>query len=239
MGSTKEHTPTISTEASFEAMLLRSDPRAALTAEIGDQLRAFLPIRSLDELKERLVKSPLTVGGQALPSGAIEAYLPARLFPVADEADLAVKVSAAVRAALTLLAAPDGGGPTVRPVPDQVLAAVHGEPSGAAPTGFLEGPSLFGGEGAPAGPRVAESVWAVTLLLSDCDTGNLLPWSWLTDGTTTYQFDANAQFIAVLDSGYENYSVLVMRDGYINRLVVLTQSTMAGTTQQICLNAAS
>ncbi|MGC0327128.1 hypothetical protein RKD23_000118 [Streptomyces sp. SAI-170] len=46
-------------------------------------------------------------------------------------------------------------------------------------------------------------------------------------------FDANAEFIAVVDGTWSAYSLLAMREGYINRLVVLDQATMAGTTWNI------
>ncbi|MEU8567422.1 hypothetical protein AB0C51_03500 [Streptomyces pathocidini] len=206
-------------EFTFATALLRSHPETAQAYELAGRLRGLLPINSLDALEKGLNGQPLAFGNGEVPLSAIEPHLPERVFPVTDEADLATKLTAAVRTARA-----------------QTLRRTSTD---SPPSGVFTGPSLLGGVKVPETTRTRQALdWVVTLELRDCQTLALLPYAWIFDGVYTYQFDMNGQFIAVIQGGWENYSVAISREGYLNRLVVLTQSTMAGTTQQICLNPA-
>ncbi|MFJ5780112.1 hypothetical protein [Streptomyces sp. NPDC093094] len=108
-----------------------------------------------------------------------------------------------------------------------------GRRSGVFEEGPLPGPS---GTTPPASTSASPRV--VAPVLQDCADERLLPWSWVTEGFDTCAFDANARFTALIDGMRSAYSLLVMREGHINRLVVLDRATMAGTTQNICLNPA-
>ena len=226
------------TSESFETLLLKAHPETALIHELGSRLKTLpMPISDWDDLVGKLQDEPipdlLRVPAPNRPC------FPRELFPIRDEADLAVKLTATIRVFLRQ-AETHGGSPARLTLPlHKRLASVAGESTGISRnSGVLEDGSLFGAERGDASVQGTRSVWVVTLVLADCDSGILLPWSWITDWTNTYVFDANAQFIAVIDGTWSSYVVVVMRDGYLNRTFVLDSATMAGTTQYICLNRA-
>ncbi|WP_328965671.1 hypothetical protein [Streptomyces virginiae] len=158
--------------------------------------------------------------------------LPDELFPICDEADLAVKLTATIRTFLRQAQA-GAGSPARLTLPlHKRLASIAGETTGTGRrSSVFEDGSLLGAERAGASVKETRSVWVVTLVLTDCATGELLPYSWITDWTVTDWFDANAQYIAVIDDMWTSPAVLVMRTGYLNRRFVLDSATMAGTTQ--------
>ncbi|AVZ71132.1 hypothetical protein SLUN_01565 [Streptomyces lunaelactis] len=223
---------------SFTEILIRSHPETALIHDIAGQLRGHVPIRSLDELKKTLNGSPLTLGEDQLPLEVVEAHLPDEIFPVTDEYDLATKLTAVIRTVLMQMGTPGSPATPADPVWRRFLAA-KGQGSGPATrTGVFEGPSILGSEPLTGVREEVLTTWVVTLELRDCLSEVLLPYAWIFDGVNTYQFDANGQFIAVIFGRYENYALGIAREGYLYRTIVLTQSTMAGTTQPICLNPA-
>ncbi|MFE2165451.1 hypothetical protein ACFXB3_10330 [Streptomyces sp. NPDC059447] len=226
------------TSDSFETRLLRAHPETALVYELASRLRTLpLPIADWDDLVRKLQGGPVPELLQVPEPNA--QCLPDELFPIRDEADLAVKLTATIRTFLRQAEA-GAGSPARLTLPlHKRLATVAGETTGTARrSGVFDDGSLLGSKQADASARETRDVWVVTLVLTDCDTGWRLPYSWITDWTNTYQFDANAQFIAVIDGTWTDYVVLVMRDGYINRTFALSRATMAGTTQYICLNRA-
>lgn len=230
--------PTSESSESFETLLLRAHPETALIHELGSRLRTLpLPIASWDDLVRKLQDEPVPELLQVPEPNA--QCLPDALFPIRDEADLAVKLTATIRTFLRQAQA-GAGSPARLTLPlHKRLADVAGETTGTGRrTGVFEDGSFLGAERTGASVRDTRFVWVVTLVLTDCATGELLPWSWITDWTNTYLFDANAQFIAVIDGTWSAYAVLVMREGYINRRFVLDSATMAGTTQYICINRA-
>ncbi|MFE6063417.1 hypothetical protein [Streptomyces sp. NPDC056431] len=155
-----------------------------------------------------------------------------------DEADLAAKLTAFVRISLRQA---EGHGSTARlrsPMHKRFATVAEQATGSGRKSGVFEDGSLLGAERGDTTVPDIHFPWVVTLILRDCSNEQLLPWSWITDGFNTYTFDANAQFIALIDGIWSGYSLLVMREGYVNRLVVLDQATMAGTTQNICLNPA-
>ncbi|MET9959384.1 hypothetical protein ABZ128_09915 [Streptomyces sp. NPDC006326] len=222
---------------SFETLLLKAHPETALIHELASRLRTLpLPIADWDDLVGKLQREPIPELLQVPTPNT--PCLPDELFPIRDEADLAVKLTATIRTFLRQAQA-GAGSPARLALPlHKRLATLADE----AATGTSRGSGVFDDGGLlgaeQALTKETRSVWVVTLVLHDCDTGQLLPWSWLTDWSVTYLFDANAQFIAVIDGMWTSYAVLVMREGYINRRFVLDSATMAGTTQHICLNRA-
>lgn len=226
--------------ASFEASLLQANPEAALAHEIGLQIRELLPLESLDDLEKKLNGERLTVGGEYLEVRSLRPYVPEQLFPVTDERDLAVKVTAAVRTALREAGTPGPGGTVpagpVRTSLARTAARVAGSETGV---GYFDDGSILGGKAAPAREEGGFAPWLVTLSLTDCVSGAPLPWSWITDGTYTYLFGWDAKFNAVVPGEWEAYGVRIMREGYLNLYVVLVRSTMEGTTQNLCLTPAT
>lgn len=228
---------TDATSASFETLLLKAHPETALIHELGSRLRALpMPITDWDDLVRKLQDAPvpelLQVPAPDTPC------LPGELFPIRDEAELAVKLTATIRTFLRQAQA-GAGSPARLTLPlHKRLATVADQTAGTGRrSGVFEDGSLLGAEPADPSDKESSYSWVVTLVLTDCATGALLPWSWITDFDVTYLFDANAQFIAVVN-GYTSYAVLVMREGYINRRFVLDAATMAGTTQYICIHRA-
>ncbi|MFH9727315.1 hypothetical protein ACH4M4_30745 [Streptomyces sp. NPDC017254] len=224
----------------FETLLLRAGPEAALVREIGLQLRELLPLVSLDDLEKKLNGGPLTVGGEYLEPRLLRSHVPEQLFPVTDEADLAVKLTAAVHTALREAGSPGRGSPLpagpVRTELARTAARIAGAEHG---TGYFGDGSVLGAKAAQVAEEGGFAPWLVTLRLSDCVTGAPLPWSWITDGINTYLFGWDAQFHAVVPGEWEGYGVRIMREGYINLYVVLIRSTMEGTTQDLCLTPAT
>ncbi|MFB8080041.1 hypothetical protein [Streptomyces sp. NPDC056013] len=221
---------------SFEALLLKAHPETALIYELGSRLRTLpMPLADPDDLTQKLNAHPVPTPDFPLP---VHPCLPPELFPVYDEADLAVKLTAMVR--VFLRQATDGNSTARLTHPfHRQLATVSGKSTSTSRrTGFFGDRSLFGGEQRGGSAEDFQIPWFVTLVLTDCASEELLPWSWITDGYNTYLFDANAQFVALIDGMWTSYGVLVMREGYVNRTFVLDQATMAGTTQHICLNRA-
>ncbi|MEV7584720.1 hypothetical protein ACIRUY_32185 [Streptomyces erythrochromogenes] len=222
---------------SFETLLLRAHPETALIHELGSRLRTLpLPIASWDDLVRKLQDEPvpelLLVPRPGVPC------LPDALFPIRDEADLAVKLTATIRTFLRQARAGAGSAALLTLPLHKRLADIAGETTGTGRgSGVFDDGSLLGAERASASDKETRSAWVVTLVLTDCATGQLLPGAWITDWVHTYIFDVNAQFIAVINGGYTAYAVLVMREGYINRRFVLDIS-MAGTTQYICIDRA-
>ncbi|MCH0542092.1 hypothetical protein I3F58_21515 [Streptomyces sp. MUM 203J] len=227
------------TPESFETLLLKAHPETVLIHELASRLRSLpLPITDWDDLADKLQGEPvpeiLRVPTPDTPC------LPDELFPIRDEADLAVKLTATVRTFLRQARA--GVGSSARlalPLHKRLASLADRADTGTSRRSgvFDDGTLLGAGRGDPSAGG-SRSVWAVTLVLSDCTTGELLPWSWITDWSVTYWFDANAQFIAVIGGMWTSYAVLVMRSGYLNRRFVLDRATMAGTTQYICINQA-
>ncbi|MFG2749545.1 hypothetical protein [Streptomyces xanthophaeus] len=222
---------------SFEMLLLKAHPETALIHELGSRLRDLpLPITDWDDLVRKLQNEPvpelLRVPAPDTPC------LPDELFPIRDEADLAVKLTATIRTFLRQ-ARPGAGSPSRLTLPlHKRMAALADEAATGSSrrSGVFDRGVFLGSERAAASTERAPS-WLVTLVLSDCATEEPLPWSWITDFSVTYLFDAYARFTAVIYEPYTLYAVLVMREGYVNRRFVLDIS-MAGTTQYICLNRA-
>ncbi|MFF3838217.1 hypothetical protein [Streptomyces sp. NPDC001930] len=235
--------------SSFEAQLLMAHPETALIYELGVQLRGLpMPIVDWDDLVKKLEAQQLDPGSIGFPPTfppfppfppfPDRPCVPPELFPVYDEADLAAKLTAFVRISLRQA---EGHGSTARlrnPMHKRFAAVAEQATGSGRRSGVFEGGSLLGAERGDTTVADFHIPWVVTLILRDCSNEQLLPWSWITDGFNTYTFDANAQFIALIDGMWSGYSLLVMREGYVNRLVVLDQATMAGTTQNICLNPA-
>ncbi|MFB6835594.1 hypothetical protein [Streptomyces sp. NPDC056361] len=226
--------------ASFETLLLQASPEAALTHEIGLQLKELLPLASLDDLEKKVDGGRLTIGGEHLDVSSLRPYVPEQLFPVTDEGDLAVKLTAAVHTALREAGTP-GRGNALRADPVRTeLARTAARIAGAeSSAGYFGDGTILGGESAQVTEEGGFSDWLVTLRLGDCVTGAPLPWSWITDGINTYLFGWDAQFHAVVPGGWEGYGVRIMREGYLNLYVVLVRSTMEGTTQDLCLTPAT
>ncbi|MBT2412449.1 hypothetical protein J7I94_18055 [Streptomyces sp. ISL-12] len=229
-------------QGSFEARLLTAHPETALIYELGAQLRGLpMPLVDWQDLLDKLrthKTDPGTLGFPPLDDLPDEPCVPPEFFPVDDEADLAVKLTAFVRISLRQA---EGHGSTARlrnPMHQRFAAVAEQTTGSGRRSGVFEQGSLLGAERGDTSGLDVHFPWVVTLVLRDCGNEQLLPWSWITDGFNTYTFDANAQFIALVDGMWSAYSLLVMREGYINRLVVLDQATMAGTTQNICLNPA-
>lgn len=221
---------------SFEVLLLKAHPETALIYELGSRLRELpLPLTDWDDLTRKLDTHPVPLPTLPLPA---HPCLPPEVFPVHDEADLAVKLSAMVRVFLRQAAAGSSTARLTHPFHRQLATVAEESTSARRRTGFFGDTSLFGGERQGGVSQDFAAPWIVTLVLTDCASEELLPWSWITDGYNTYLFDANAQFIAVIDGTWTSYGVLVMREGYVNRTFVLDQATMSGTTQNICLNRA-
>lgn len=228
---------TDATSASFETLLLKAHPETALIHELGSLLKTLpMPIADWDDLVRKLQ-------GQSVPEllqvpAPDTPCLPDELFPIHDEADLALKLTATIRTFLRQTQASTGSPARLTLPLHKRLALVADETTGTGRrSGVFDDGSLLGAQRAQGDVKDARSAWVVTLVLRDCATEQLLPWSWITDWTVTDRFDANAQYIAVI-YGYTSYAVLVMREGYLNRTFVLDSGTMAGTTQNICLNRA-
>ncbi|GGT53284.1 hypothetical protein [Streptomyces purpureus] len=236
-------------QGSFEARLLTAHPETALIYELGAQLRGLpMPIVDWEDLLKKLQTQevdPATIGFPPLdnlfpPLDNLpdEPCVPPEFFPVYDEADLAVKLTAFVRISLRQA---EGHGSTARlrnPMHKRFAAVAEQATGSGRRSGVFEEGSLLGSQRGDTTVPDIHFPWVVTLILRDCSNEQLLPWSWITDGFYTTTFDANAQFIALIDGMWSAYSLLVMREGYVNRLVVLDRATMAGTTQNICLNPA-
>ncbi|WP_329274489.1 hypothetical protein [Streptomyces sp. NBC_00691] len=233
---------------SFEAQLLMAHPETALVYELGALLRGLpMPLVDWDDLLKKLAAQGTDAGTLGFPPGFPPLFppdfpdqpcAPPELFPVYDEADLAAKLTAFVRLSLRQA---EGHGSTARlrnPMHKRFAAVAEQASGSGRKSGVFDGGTVFGAERADTEGADFHFPWVVTLILRDCSNEMLLPWSWITDGFNTYTFDANAQFIALVDGMWSAYSVLVMREGYVNRLVVLDQATMSGTTQNICLNPA-
>ena len=167
------------------------------------------------------------------------------LFPVYDEADLAVKLTAFVRISLRQAEGHGSTAPLRNPMHKQFAAVAEQTSRGRGTDHRQRAQERSHRGGIPAGAQRGDTTdpdvhfpWVLTPAPRDCANEQLPPWSWTTDGFNTNTFDANAQFIALIDGTRPAYSPLVMREGHIDRLVVLDQATMAGTTHNICLNPA-
>lgn len=71
-----------------------------LAADVVRQLETHLPIRSFDEIKDKV---KLSIAGQALNAEALAPYIAQGLFPIETKAELALKVSASVELARALV----------------------------------------------------------------------------------------------------------------------------------------
>ncbi|WCD91212.1 hypothetical protein KPP03845_200173 (plasmid) [Streptomyces xanthophaeus] len=222
---------------SFETLLLKAHPETALIHELGSRLKTLpLPITDWDDLVRKLQDEPtpelLRVPAPDRPC------LPGELFPIRDEADLAVKLTATIRTFLRQ-ARLGAGSPSRLTLPlHRRMATLADEAATGSSrrSGVFDHGMFLGAERADSSTEEA-SAWLVTLVLSDCATEEPLPWSWITDFSVTYLFDAYARFTAVIYEPYTMYAVLVMREGYVNRRFELNIG-MAGTTQKICLHRA-
>ena len=77
--------------------------------------------------------------------------------------------------------------------------------------------------------------WVVTLKITDCASGNYLPYATINDGYTNFTADANGQFIAIIDDYYYAYIVQISKSGYTSKSFTLHNS-QSGTIQTVCLN---
>jgi len=81
-------------------------------------------------------------------------------------------------------------------------------------------------------------VWAVTLRVTDCETGANLAGAFVTDGTNTYYTDGNGQFIAVINDVYHTYVVNIGKANYVTKSFAMNRAQHEGTIQTVCLNRA-
>jgi hypothetical protein len=81
--------------------------------------------------------------------------------------------------------------------------------------------------------------WSVTLQITDCATGSAIGGVWVSDGTNSYPADAFGRFIAVVyDDDFEGWGFQLSHTSYVTTYFDAVKSTMAGTTQPVCMNAA-
>lgn len=82
--------------------------------------------------------------------------------------------------------------------------------------------------------------WNVTLQITDCATRSAIGGVWVSDGTNSYPADAWGRFVAVVNvDDAETWGFQLSHTNYQNTFFDAIKSTMAGTTQPVCMNAAT
>ena len=79
---------------------LHDDPQARMIAQIFEQLKGHLPIKSFDEIVKKVGK--VTVNEQALPLELVAPHVSPSLFPIETAEDLQKKLDLAIRSTVGL-----------------------------------------------------------------------------------------------------------------------------------------
>ena len=136
----------------LETLVIEHNPHARVTYQVARQLARYLPIESLDQLREQ--RPYLVLDDERVPIELLLPYIGESLLPVRDLDDLVAKVSAGTRVAQTLgeQAVERGGNDDASPVAALVRKLKDGPGRASSiPSGHFAGPSLYGFEQAKGG----------------------------------------------------------------------------------------
>jgi hypothetical protein len=131
----------------LETLVIEHNPQARVTYQVARQLARYLPIESLDQLREQ--RPYLVLDEERFPIELLLPYIDERLLPVRDLDDLVAKVSAGTRVAQTLgeRAVERGDNDNAAPVAALVRKLKDGPGRASSiPSGHFAGPSLYGVE---------------------------------------------------------------------------------------------
>lgn len=129
----------------LEQLVIQHNAESRITYQLASQMEELLPIRSLQEVMERL-REGVVVDDQRLQIEMLASYIPEELFPIEDTQDLVVKMSAATRVALATLAKGSSTIVEQASVREILTTGLSLSPGNRTPipSGHFTGPSIYG-----------------------------------------------------------------------------------------------